>query len=179
MRDRVALQRVTETQNSFGEPIPSWSDLVQVWAEVEWASGSEAVSGNREYAEVPVLVRVRRSSATMGLREKDRVLVPQAATKLSQVLPAAGTTMTVNSAGVFPPEGAFVVRVGSELILCSSISGSAVTVARAQFGTTAAAHRPGTSVLHMEPVDIVSAAASNDRAMFELTCVRAEIASEV
>lgn len=176
MRERVVLQRASEAANGFGEPIKTWTTLAQVWAEVEWVPGSEGVTGEREYAEVPVTVRVRRSSDTMSLREKDRVLVPMGATKLQETIATtADTSVVVNDAGVFPPENEFCVRIASELLLVSAVASNTLTATRGSFGTTAGKYAAGMAVIHMVPLDIVSVAPSPKRGMFDVTAVRSEV----
>ena len=173
LKDRIVLQRSTETRDSFGSPVPSWSTLAHVWAEIVWMPGVEAFQGDRDYAATPVTVRMRRSSDTMAVREKDRALVPLGATRLAEHLGAAETAVDVEDAGVFPPENEFAVRIGSEILLVASKSGNTLTVTRAGHGSTASQHNPGSAVIHMVPLDIVSVA--RNRSSLELTAVRGEV----
>lgn len=175
---RVVLQRATEARDSFGDPIATWTELSSVWANVDWTSGNEGKGGDREYPEIPVRLEVRRSTETMSLREKDRALVPLGATKLRVSLSSTtGTTMVVDTPGVFPPEGGFCVRADTELMLVSSGAGSTSSpyvVARGSYGTTAARHEAGRAVLHMVPLDIVSTAHVT-RAVLAISAVRTEV----
>lgn len=160
---RVLIQRGTESRDTFGEPIVSWSDLGQVWAQVEWQHGSESLQGDRRYSDPVATVRVRRSTATMSLREKDRVLVPMGATTLRDAISAAGTSLVLENAAVMPPFADFVVRVGAELMIVSAGAGtvaSPYTVTRGAYGTTAVKHAAGVSAIHMAPVDIESVIAT-------------------
>ena len=174
MTHRIVLQRVTETQNTFGEPIKAWTTLAQVWAGIDWRSGAETFQGDRDYAEVPVMVKIRRASNTMGVREKDRALVPSLATTvLSEHITAAETAIDVDDASVFPPENDFCVRIGSELLLVTSKSGNTLTATRGVYGSTASVHAPGQTVIHLVPLDIESTAPS--RYDIALTATRSEM----
>ena len=42
---RIAIQRNSPTQDDYGEPIVSWSDLAVVWAQVTPVSGAERFTG--------------------------------------------------------------------------------------------------------------------------------------
>jgi len=42
LRHRIVLQRPDNTINSFGEPVPGWTEVATVWAEVRPLSGREA-----------------------------------------------------------------------------------------------------------------------------------------
>lgn len=171
---RVALLRSTEARDSFGQPIPTWTVLAQVWASIEWLPGNEAFRGDREYAEVPGTVKIRRSDTVVSVREKDRVLMPGGATTLREVLATTtDTSVVVDNGAVFPPENEFAVRVGAELMLVSTKSGGTLTVTRGAFGTTAAKHRPGAAVILMMPADIVSVAIA--KAEIALTVQRSEV----
>ena len=177
MSERIVLQRATEARDSFGEPIKTWGNLAQVWAAVEWQSGSEAFQADREYAEVPVELRVRRSTTTMSLREKDRALVASGVTEVKTTLgTSTGTSLVVNTPGVFPPENEFCVRIGSELLLVASGAGTVASpfvVSRGAYGTTADTHMAGQSVIHMIPLDVVGV--SKTKAMLNVTTVRGEV----
>jgi hypothetical protein len=80
-----------------------------------------------------------------------------AATTLDSALTSGDTTINVVSASAFPASAKFVVIIDNEIILVTGVAGTVWTVARAQEGTSAAAHDLGADVTH-----IVSAAALND-----------------
>ena len=174
---RIVLQRPTETRDAFGDPVQTWTQLGQVWAGIDWRSGGESLQGERAYAEVPVSIKVRRSTDTVSLREKDRALVQFGGTSLKTALgTSTGTSVVVTTPGVFPPENEFCVRVGTELMLVASGAGTSASpyvVTRGAYGTTASVHQAGVAVLHMVPLDIV--ATSLERSAVELTGVRGEV----
>ncbi len=171
---RVVIQRATEARDSMGHPVPTWTTLAEVWADIDWASGTEAFSGDREYAEVPVTVKIRRSTDTMSVREKDRVFLPMGKTELKEMSVAADTSLVVVDAGVFPPENEFTVRIASEIALVTAVSSNTLTATRGAFGTTAAIHSPGAAVIHLVPADIISAPTMTRREI-RLSCIRSEV----
>ncbi len=174
MRHRIVLQRATEARDTFGQPIPTWTTLAEVWAAVEWQGGAEAFQGDRDYAEVPSTVTIRRSSDVMSLREKDRALVPNGAvTTLREVLATTADTSVVIEKDVVPPDGEFVVRIGSELCAVTSTATTTLTVTRGAFGTTAVRHYPGASVIVLAPCDIVAVRAG--KYDMSLSVVRSEV----
>jgi len=67
---RIVIQQATETQNSSGEVISTWSDLATVWASVRPARTVESVQGDQEHAVRETVFRVRRRA---DITEKMRV----------------------------------------------------------------------------------------------------------
>lgn len=69
LRHRVTIQQATESQNGFGEPIKSWSNLATVWAAVEPLQGQEFLDGRQLEAAVDTRIRIRhRSGVTQRMR---------------------------------------------------------------------------------------------------------------
>jgi len=66
MDRRITIQKVTETQNTYGEPIEAWTDHRTVWAEVVPQRGSsgehyrnpELVSTNRLIFRIRYLIGI-------------------------------------------------------------------------------------------------------------------------
>ena len=58
-------------------------------------------------------------------------------------------SVTVNSATNFPSVGNFRIKIDSEILLVTSVSGATFTASRAQEGTTIASHSSGASVFHV------------------------------
>lgn len=56
---RVTLQAVTETQDSFGQPIKTWSDTATVWANKRPLRGDERVANQQLKAVVDTIWRIR------------------------------------------------------------------------------------------------------------------------
>lgn len=72
-----------------------------------------------------------------------------AQTTLALAASAGSTTISVASSTAFPTSGDFTILIGSELLLVTGVVGTSWTVARAQEGTSAAAHDSGATVQHV------------------------------
>jgi SPP1 family predicted phage head-tail adaptor len=61
LRHRVTVQVVSMTQNSYGEPVQTWTDVGTVWAQVLPARGQErfVASGDQQLATVTHTVEMR------------------------------------------------------------------------------------------------------------------------
>ena len=69
LRQRLEIQSATETPDSAGEPVPSWSTDQTVWASIEPVSGGEALTSERVFATATHRIRIRYTS---GLTNKMR-----------------------------------------------------------------------------------------------------------
>jgi SPP1 family predicted phage head-tail adaptor len=56
---KVALERRVETQSASGAPIPSWTPVATVWAEVEPMTGKEYLRADQIQAGVQSTCRIR------------------------------------------------------------------------------------------------------------------------
>lgn len=66
---RVRIQRLTDAQDSTGQPSQQWSDVATVWAEISLQSGVELVRANAEQAIVKANIRIRwRTGVTTAMR---------------------------------------------------------------------------------------------------------------
>ena len=59
LRDRVTVQQATETRNSLGEVVQSWSTYATVWASVEGISSREALQQGQVQTDVSHRVQMR------------------------------------------------------------------------------------------------------------------------
>lgn len=59
LRHRIVIQERTDTQDSYGEPIPAWTTWAEVWAAVEPQSGQEATIALSQQSEARIRVRIR------------------------------------------------------------------------------------------------------------------------
>jgi hypothetical protein len=75
-------------------------------------------------------------------------------TTLSGNVTAAATSLGVSGATGFPASAEFRVKIGSELLLVSAVSGLTWTVKRGQDGTVPAAYSTGATVTLKERVDV-------------------------
>ncbi len=66
MRQRVTLQTLVETADSFGQKIESWTDTLTTWAEILTIGGGEQVVGEQVQAVSTHTVKIRwRRSVTI------------------------------------------------------------------------------------------------------------------
>ena len=70
MRERVAVQAVTETKSATGYPSESWATYATRWAGVEYKSGNEAESAGAKTAETTAVFTLRYDSA---ITQKHRI----------------------------------------------------------------------------------------------------------
>lgn len=68
-------------------------------------------------------------------------------TTLASDITSGSTTLSVHDAANFPTEGNFRIRIGNELMLVTSVSGTTFTVTRAIESTTASSHEEGSLVV--------------------------------
>jgi SPP1 family predicted phage head-tail adaptor len=67
----VVLEVATLTRDDTGEPIPTWEELAQVWAEWVDTSGAERFTDRRVEAHTGPLIRIRWR---VNIDEKMRIL---------------------------------------------------------------------------------------------------------
>lgn len=73
LRDRITVQRATQGDDGFGNTVTGWTDHLTVWANVRETPGKEVVAAGRVEASRTATIRVRASSQSRGITEKDRV----------------------------------------------------------------------------------------------------------
>lgn len=71
LRNRVTLQRRVETQNTFGEVTWSWSDVAELWADVETIAGKEYFAAQQVQGGADTKIRIRFRK---GVNEKMRII---------------------------------------------------------------------------------------------------------
>ena len=66
---RVTLQAPGTAQDELGQPIPGWTDVATVWADIRLKSGLEAIKAGAPVSTVQASIRVRyRAGITAGMR---------------------------------------------------------------------------------------------------------------
>lgn len=80
---RITVQRKTTGQDNAGEPIDTWSDLAERWADVSPLVGVERVTGENVVAKEQVKFRFRWDPSLDGLSPLDRIIMPPTATPTS------------------------------------------------------------------------------------------------
>lgn len=59
LRHRLTLEEATEAHNSRGEPIHTWGEVANVWAEIVPLSGREGFAAAQMYASATHRIRIR------------------------------------------------------------------------------------------------------------------------
>lgn len=87
---RIAIQEVTETKDSAGQPIQTWATTRTVWGKYEGTGAVETLSGEQLTETVRGTVTVRRG---MGITGKHRLIISGRGL----------SNLTVQVVGVLPP----------------------------------------------------------------------------
>ena len=78
LRERIALQAFTATQDAVGEPIKTWTEYRQVWARAIYLAGSELEAARKMTSDVQIQFTIRHIDAanrTSDVEAKWRPLV--------------------------------------------------------------------------------------------------------
>ena len=71
LKHRVTLQEATETRDSFGQPVRTWSDVATVWAAVQALSGREFLEAKQLKRAVTTRIVIRwRDDVHAGMRAR-------------------------------------------------------------------------------------------------------------
>lgn len=66
---RCTLQAPSTTQDELGQPIPGWTDVATLWADIRMKSGLESIKAGAPVSVVQASIRVRyRAGITAGMR---------------------------------------------------------------------------------------------------------------
>ena len=66
---RVTLQSPSQSVDELGQPIPGWTDVATLWADIRMKSGMEAIKAGAPVSVVQASIRVRyRAGITAGMR---------------------------------------------------------------------------------------------------------------
>ena len=69
LNTRCTLQQPGTTADELGQPIPGWTDVATVWADIRMKSGLEAIKAGAPVSVVQASIRVRyRTGITAGMR---------------------------------------------------------------------------------------------------------------
>ena len=84
---RVTIQAPGATTDELGQPIPGWTDVATIWADIRMKSGLESIKAGASVSTVQASIRVRyRAGITAGMR----VLVDSVAYNITAVQPDVG-----------------------------------------------------------------------------------------
>ena len=66
---RCTLQAPGTAQDELGQPIPGWTDVATLWADIRMKSGLESIKAGASVSVVQASIRVRyRAGITAGMR---------------------------------------------------------------------------------------------------------------
>jgi SPP1 family predicted phage head-tail adaptor len=77
LRERITVQQATESRNSLGESVQSWSTFAERWASVDGLSSREVLLTGQQQTEITHRVRMRYLdgfASTMRILWRGRVL---------------------------------------------------------------------------------------------------------
>ena len=84
---RCVLQAPGTTTDELGQPIPGWTDVATLWADIRMKSGLEAIKAGASVSVAQASIRVRyRSGITAGMRVVHNLVVYQ----ITAVMPDVG-----------------------------------------------------------------------------------------
>lgn len=153
LRDSVIIQSLTETPDTFNDPVLTWSEDATVHAQVLPAGQAEA---DREGQVTPSSTHKVRIRYRGGTNEENRLLVRRHKTTLNGAIGTTdGTSITVNADLGISGSKEFRIEVGSELMIVTAGHGTTTyTVTRGADGSTAATHSNGADVFYMAVMNI-------------------------
>lgn len=66
---RCTLQTPSTAQDELGQPIPGWTDVATVWADIRMKSGLESIKAGAPVSVVQASIRIRyRAGINAGMR---------------------------------------------------------------------------------------------------------------
>ena len=65
LKDRVSLQAPGTAQDDEGQPIPSWTEVTKLWANVRYVSGIEAVRAGSVASTSKVSIQIRKRAGVL------------------------------------------------------------------------------------------------------------------
>ena len=69
LSSRCTLQQPGTATDALGQPIPGWTDVATLWADIRMKSGLEAIKAGASVSVVQASIRVRyRAGITAGMR---------------------------------------------------------------------------------------------------------------
>lgn len=66
---KVKIQQQTSTQDDWGQPVDTWTDIATVWADIRHQSGLESIKVDAPASVVKASIRIRyRTGLNAGMR---------------------------------------------------------------------------------------------------------------
>lgn len=72
LRHTIVVQRCTKTQDSYGQDVATWSDLITMYAQVRAMAGREMEAANQTVAEARFKIRTWKPETTIN--REDRIV---------------------------------------------------------------------------------------------------------
>lgn len=95
LNQRISIQQRTTSVDAIGQPVETWTDVAEVWADVRYQKGLEAIKAGADTSVVSVSIRIRyRGGIDAGMR----VLHGSDVFDIQAVLPDAGQRQYVDLA---------------------------------------------------------------------------------
>lgn len=83
---RCVLQTPSTATDEIGQPIPGWTDVATVWADIRMKSGLEAIKAGAVVSTVQASIRIRyRSDVNAGMRVVHNLVAYEIKAKLPDV----------------------------------------------------------------------------------------------
>lgn len=73
LRKRITVQSVTESKDSYGQPLETWSTYAIRYADILPTSGREYVAAQQRFSEEITLLRIRYDSISKNITPKMRI----------------------------------------------------------------------------------------------------------
>jgi len=84
LNNKVTIQQQASTQDDWGQPLNTWTDIATVWADIRHQSGIETIKADSPVSVVKASIRIRyRTGVDAGMR----VLHGTTAYNINAVLP--------------------------------------------------------------------------------------------
>jgi head-tail adaptor len=131
----------------------AWTNVSQLWAEVMPFGGRERIEAQQVTPELSHKIRVRYRDDVMAER---RLLLPQNSDVLgAAIINGVVTSITASDTDLIKSDRPTIIRCEDEfMIVTAGFGTTALTVTRGAFGSTAAAHTIGKTVIRMAIVEI-------------------------
>jgi SPP1 family predicted phage head-tail adaptor len=72
LTDQVSLQEPGTVQDEIGQPVPGWTEVASLWANVRYLSGIEAIRSDSPASIAKVSIQIRkRDGVTAAMRMVD------------------------------------------------------------------------------------------------------------
>lgn len=99
-RHKITIQQATEADDASGQPIPTWTNYFDCYADVEATGGSERFRGRQISAQMTHVAEVLADSLTRSITPAMRFLWDGRTVNLKVVRPIGGERKMIELQGV-------------------------------------------------------------------------------